>query len=423
MQTVQLGLKQNWKQFWLLVFINAMVGGMIGLERTILPQIAKLDFGIQSNSTILSFIFIFGLSKALTNYLTGRLAQRFGRKNLLVMGWLIGLPVPFLLMWADHWNWIIAANVLLGINQGLTWSSTVVMKIDLVGDKERGFAMGLNEFSGYVAVAAAAYATSYIAEHYNIRPYPFYIGIGLAITGGILSLLFVKDTAHHVGVETAHSTLPMLQHVFSATTWRHHNLGSVTQAGFVNNLNDAMVWGLLPLVLVQQGFPLSQVGVITAIYPAVWGVSQLYTGRLSDLVCKKKLLYGGMLLQGGAILLFMLAQSFLAYAAIAFILGMGTAIVYPTFLSAVAEDVHPAQRAEALGVFRFWRDFGYVAGAAITGLAADLMGFNAAILLVGLLTILSAIIIRKRMLCKNENEPVEKKTPSSHPSQVISLLR
>jgi MFS family permease len=404
MSIVQLGLKQNWRQFWLLVFINGLVGGMIGLERTILPQVAKDDFGITSNTIILSFIIVFGLAKSITNYLTGVLANRFGRKNILVVGWLIGLPVPLILMGAESWMWIVLANVLLGINQGFTWSSTVVMKIDLVGDRERGFAMGLNEFAGYVAVALSAFTTSFIADRYGVRPYPFYLGIGFAVLGLLLSFLFVRDTSNHVKVETASADQPLLKNVTLETTWRHKNLGSVTQAGFVNNLNDAMVWGVLPIVLVEQGYNLKQVGLITALYPAVWGLSQLFTGRLSDQICKKKLLFWGMLTQGVPILLFQIADSAFTYAAIAVMLGIGTAVVYPTFLAAVAENIHPKQRAEALGIFRFWRDFGYVAGAVITGLLSDVSGKGTAITFVGLLTIGSAIIILRRMYCADKYE-------------------
>jgi MFS family permease len=399
MGTVQLGLQQNWKQFWLLVFINALVGGMIGLERTILPQVAKEDFNISSHSTILSFIIVFGLAKAVTNYLTGILADRFGRKKILVVGWLIGLPVPFILIGAESWSWIIFANVLLGINQGFTWSSTVVMKIDLVGEQQRGFAMGLNEFAGYLAVALSALATSYMADRYGVRPYPFYLGIGFSVLGLLLSFLFVQDTAHHVTMETAYSDKPLLKNATVETTWRHRNLGSVTQAGFVNNLNDAMVWGILPIMLLEQGYNLKQVGLITALYPAVWGLSQLFTGRLSDWICKKHLLFWGMLIQGISILLFLIANNVFAYAFIAVGLGIGTAVVYPTFLAAVAENVHPKQRAEALGTFRFWRDFGYVAGAAVTGVLSDISGKGTAIWLVGLLTVGSALIILKRMYC------------------------
>jgi MFS family permease len=405
MKDVQLGLKQNWRQFWLLVFINALVGGMIGLERTILPQMAKEDFDIQSNTTILSFILTFGLAKSVTNYLTGVLADRFGRKNILVTGWLVGLPVPFILMGAGSWAWILIANVLLGINQGFTWSSTVVMKIDLVGDKQRGFAMGLNEFAGYVAVALSALATSYIADHYGVRPYPFYLGIGLAALGLLLSVFLVRDTANHVRAETVSTDQPLLNNIIIETAWRHKNLGSVTQAGFVNNLNDAMVWGILPIVLLNQGYNLKQTGLIASLYPAVWGVSQLFTGRLSDRICKKHLLFWGMLTQGVAILLFLAANSVFTYASIAVVLGIGTAIVYPTFLASVAENVHPQQRAEALGTFRFWRDFGYVGGAAITGILSDLSGKGSAILSVGVLTVVSALIILKRMYCPEKNQP------------------
>jgi MFS family permease len=394
-----LGLRENWNQFWLLVFINALVGGMIGLERTVLPQIAREEFSIQSNTVILLFIITFGLAKSITNYLTGLLAEKFGRKRMLVAGWIFALPVPFILMHAGSWSWIIFANVLLGVSQGITWSSTVVMKIDLVGHKQRGFAMGLNEFAGYVSIAITAFATSYIADRYGIRPYPFYLGVVLSVLGLLLSFLLVKDTTLHARTEGDISTLSLLNNVTFQTTWKHRNLGSVTQAGFVNNLNDAMVWGLLPLLLTDRGFSLIQVGLITGLYPAVWGVSQLYTGKLSDQVCKKKLLFWGMLLQGIAILLLAVADGFNSFVLIAVLLGLGTAVVYPTFLASIAENVHASQRAQALGTFRFWRDFGYVAGAGITGVLLDLSGTTAAIVAVGMITIASSLIILKRMYC------------------------
>jgi MFS family permease len=339
------------------------------------------------------------LAKSITNYLTGVLADRFGRKNILIVGWIIGLPVPFILIGAESWSLIVFANVLLGINQGFTWSSTVVMKIDLVGDKQRGFAMGLNEFAGYVAVALSALGTSYIADRYGVRPYPFYLGIGLSVLGLLLSIFFARDTTHHVKAETVASNQPMLKKVSVETTWKHKNLGSVTQAGFVNNLNDAMVWGLLPILLLQHGFDLKTVGLVAGLYPMTWGLSQLFTGKLSDRICKKHLLFWGMLAQGVAILLFLVAKSVFAYASISIVLGIGTAVVYPTFLSAVAENVHPSQRAESLGTFRFWRDFGYVAGAVATGVLSDLSGKSSAILFVGLLTIGSSLIIFLRMYC------------------------
>jgi MFS family permease len=396
---VQLGLKANWRQFTLLVIVNAFVGGMIGLERTIIPQIAEADFGMAAKTAILSFIVVFGITKAITNYYTGTLASRFGRKNLLVTGWLVGIPVPIMLIFAPSWDWIIAANVLLGINQGLTWSSTVVMKIDLVGEKDRGFAMGLNEFAGYIAVALVAFLTGWIASRYGLRPYPFYLGIVLAIAGLLLSWFFVKDTHHHVLLEAATSNVPKLRNVFWETTWLHKNLGSVTQAGLVNNLNDGMVWGLLPVLLVSKGFDLHETGVIVASYPAVWGIGQLFTGKLADRYCKKTLLFWGMLLQGVALLGMIGAESFGLFIVLASLLGIGTAIVYPTFLAAVSDFTHPDQRPKSIGVFRLWRDLGYAIGAILTGIIADQYGLLAPIFAIGVLTVASSLIIKFRMRC------------------------
>lgn len=401
---VKLGLKENWKQFTLLIVINAFVGGMIGLERTIIPQIAEADFGLAAKTAILSFIVVFGITKAITNYYTGALANRLGRKNLLVIGWLFALPVPIMLIYASNWNWIIAANILLGINQGLTWSSTVVMKIDLVGEKDRGFAMGLNEFSGYLALAAIAFLTGWIANNYGLRPYPFYVGIGMALFGLLLSWLFVKDTRQHAILEGTSSNIPKLKNVFWETTWQHKNLGSITQAGLANNLNDGMVWGLFPLLLVSKGFDLHQTGIIVAAYPAVWGIGQLFTGRLADKYCKKTLLFLGMLIQGIALLGMIEANSFSVFVMLSSLLGIGTAVVYPTFLAAISDYTHPDQRAKSIGIFRLWRDLGYAIGAILTGLIADRFGLVAPILVIGLLTIASSLIVKFRMSCVNKQE-------------------
>jgi MFS family permease len=395
--SVKLGLKENWKQFTLLVIINAFVGGMIGLERTIIPRIAEADFGMAAKVSILSFIVVFGITKAITNYYTGALANRLGRKNLLIIGWLFALPVPILLIYAPDWNWIIAANILLGINQGLTWSSTVVMKIDLVGEKERGFAMGLNEFSGYLALALIAFLTGWIAGNYGLRPYPFYIGILLASAGLLLSWLFVKDTRKHVQLEATASNIPKLKKVFWETTWRHKNLGSITQAGLVNNLNDGMVWGLFPILLASKRFDLHESGIIVAVYPAVWGVGQLFTGKLGDKFSKKTLIFLGMFLQGIALLAMVKGNSFSMLIVLSSLLGIGTAIVYPTFLAAIADHTHPDQRPKSIGIFRLWRDLGYAIGAILTGLIADRFGLVAPILVIGLLTIASSLIVRFRM--------------------------
>lgn len=401
---IKLGLKENWKQFWLLVFINALVGGMIGLERTLLPEIAEKEFHLSSTSIVLSFIVLFGLFKAITNYFAGALAGRFGRKKLLLYGWIIGIPVPFILIYANSWNWILFANVLLGINQGLTWSSTVVMKMDLVGKKQRGFAMGLNEFAGYGTLGLVAYLTSIIASNYGLRPYPFWIGIVIVILGTLLTWLFVKDTSGHVKKETQiNNTIPFLKNTFTETSWLHKNLGSVTQAGLINNLNDAMIWGIMPVLLAQRGFGIDNIGIITATYPIVWGLAQLITGKLSDIYCKKDLLFWGMLLQGLAILCLVFSTTIFHYITISILLGIGTAIVYPTFLSSIAEDTNPEQRAKTIGVFRFWRDLGYVIGALLTGILTDFLSIEFSIGTIGTLTIISAIIIIYRMSCKTQS--------------------
>lgn len=399
---IQLGLKENWKQFALLVIINFFVGGMIGLERSILPQIAEKEFAIAAKTAILSFIIVFGIVKAITNYYTGTLANKFGRKNLLVAGWVIGIPVPFILMFAPDWNWIIAANVLLGINQGLTWSSTVVMKIDLVGEKQRGFAMGLNEFAGYMAVAIVAFLTGWIASEYGIRPYPFYLGIGLVFLGLAGSVFCIKDTRHHVAKEMMANTIPRLKNIFWDTTWKNKNLGSVTQAGLINNLNDGMAWGIFPILLASKGFTIGQIGMVTAVYPAVWGIGQLFTGKMADKFCKKDMLYVGMLLQAIALIMLVWAYTMFHFVALSTILGWGTAMVYPTFLATVAENTHPQDRAKSIGIFRLWRDLGYAIGAILTGVIADLISINAAILFIGLLTLASALIIYSRMKCKTD---------------------
>ncbi len=395
--TVRLGLKENWRQFLLLVIINGFVGGMVGLERSILPQLAEVEFHIEAKTAILSFIIVFGVFKAASNYFTGNLANKLGRKKLLVWGWIFGIPVPFILMYAGSWSWIIFANILLGINQGLAWSSTVVMKIDIVGEKQRGLAMGLNEFAGYLSVALVAFLTGYIAAEYGLRPYPFYLGIGLAFIGFFASLLLVKETQQHVRQESTSSPMSRLKSVFRETSWKDRNLGSVTQAGLVNNLNDGMMWGLLPLILTTKGFSLEQVGWITAAYPAVWGLGQLFTGNMVDHSNKKRMLYGGMFLQGVTILLLLFADTFAQYIALAIALGLGTALVYPTFLATIAGFTHPMDRAGSLGIFRFWRDLGYAIGAILTGFLADMLGMRVPVLVIGLLTLLSATIIMVRM--------------------------
>lgn len=396
-ENIKLGLKENWKQFTLLVIVNAFVGGMIGMERTIFPQFAEAEFGVASKTAILSFITAFGISKALANYYTGRLANRFGRKNLLLIGWLLAIPIPFLLIYAPSWNWVIFANVLLGISQGLTWSSTVVMKIDLVGEKDRGFAMGLNEFAGYFAVGLIAFLTGFVANKYGVTPYPFYIGIFISVIGFILTALWVKDTRVFVQKESSSDNTAALQNVFVETTFKNRTLSSVTQAGLVNNLNDGMIWGLLPIILLSLKFDNENIGIITAIYPTVWGIGQLFTGKMSDHYSKKAMLFWGMLLQGFAILVLPFTDDFLVLIALSAILGFGTALVYPTFLSTIAQATSPEQRAESIGTFRLWRDLGYAFGAVISGVIADLFGIEYAILLIGSLTIISSLIIKFRM--------------------------
>lgn len=402
-KNVQLGLRANLPQFSLLVLVNAFVGGMVGMERSILPQLAETEFGIAAKSAVLSFIVAFGISKAIANLYTGKLAGRLGRKNLLLLGWALGLPVPFLLMWAPDWSWIIAANLLLGVHQGFAWSATVVMKIDLVGEKDRGLAMGLNEFAGYLAVAAAAFASGWLASEYGLRPYPFYLGVVLSVLGLLTTWFFVCDTHAHVSKEAVQSNLARLTHVFKDTSWRNRNLGSVTVTGLVNNLNDGVIWGLLPILLAQKGFSLGGIGTLAAVYPAVWGLGQLFSGRLSDFICKKDLLLWGMVLQGGALLGMALVSQFWVFAGLLALLGWGTAMVYPTFLASIAENTHPQDRARSLGVFRFWRDMGYAIGAIIAGVLADWFGIPVGLAVIGLLTIVAGGWADYRMRCKTGN--------------------
>ena len=414
MSNLEQGLRKNWKQFTLLVIINGFVGGMVGLERSILPELAKTEFDLAVKTALLSFIVVFGITKALSNYFAGAFANKIGRKNLLVIGWVFALPVPIILMHAPSWNWIIGANVLLGINQGLSWSSTVVMKVDLVGHKNRGLAMGINESAGYVAVGLTALFTGLIAARYGLRPYPFYLGIGFSILGLVSSWLLVKDTAAHVVSEQITSSLKPMGNVFASTTWKHPNLGSITQAGLTNNLNDGMIWGILPLLLASKGFSIAEIGSIAAIYPLVWGLSQLLTGKLGDLFPKKPLLFYGMLIQGLSILGLVYANSHLSFVLLSVLLGLGTAVVYPTFLAAIADNTHPSERANSIGVFRLWRDLGYAFGAAITGIIADQFSLQAALGSVGLLTVLSALILAKRMTPMNEPLAKEAKTSGSN---------
>jgi len=394
---IKLGLKENWQQFTILVIVNAFVGGMVGLERSIFPQFAEIEFGVATTSAILSFIIAFGITKAIANYFTGRLANKFGRKNLLIFGWIIALPIPFILIYANHWNWVVVANVLLGISQGFTWSSTIVMKIDLVGEKNRGLAMGLNEFAGYFAVGIVAFLTGYIADNYGITPYPFYLGIGIAVIGLLSSILLVKDTRMFMHKESKTVKTEQLSNVFIETSFKNKTLSSITQAGLVNNLNDGMIWGLLPMVLLSLNYSTENIGIIAAIYPTVWGLGQLFTGKMADHYSKKAMLFWGMLLQGVTIILIPYSEGFYELATISAILGLGTAIVYPTFLAAIADATSPNQRAESIGSFRLWRDLGYAIGAIVSGVTADVFGIEYAILLIGFITILSSLVIKIRM--------------------------
>ncbi len=397
---ISLGLGANWRQFTLLVLINAFVGAMVGLERTVVPLLAEREFGLTSKSVVLSFLISFGIVKALANLFAGRFSDRLGRKHMLVAGWLVGLPVPLLIIFAPSWGWVVFANVLLGINQGLCWSTTVIMKIDLVGPARRGMAMGLNEFAGYGAVSLSALASGYLAAAYGLRPAPFYPGIAFALLGLVFSLLFVREThghaRHEAGLAVQHSShsgeLPFRE-IFALTTWKDRALFATSQAGMVNNLNDGMVWGLLPLFLAAAGLSLREVALIAAAYPGVWGLSQLATGALSDRWGRKWMIAGGMWVQAAGIALYVVGRGFWTWMAGSVLLGLGTAMVYPTLLAAVSDVAHPQWRASAVGVYRLWRDLGYAIGALTAGLVADALGMKAAITVIGALTLASGVIV------------------------------
>ncbi len=402
-----LGLRANRRQFSLLILVNAFVGAMVGLERSILPLIAEHDFGLASKSAALSFVLTFGLVKALTNVVAGRLGDRFGRKRTLVAGWLIGLPVPILVMVAPTWSWIIAANVLLGINQGLTWSMTIVMKIDLAGPRRRGLAMGLNEFAGYLAVALSALATGVIASRFGLRPEPFYLGIAFAALGLALSLLFVRDTMSHARHEEALSATHdapnaagvhvSMRELATRASWSDRALANASQVGLVNNLNDGVAWGLFPLFFAAAGLSLSEIAWLAFIYPATWGAGQLVTGALSDRVGRKWLIAGGMCVQGAALIAMVLVRDFALWLLTGALLGIGTAMVYPTLLAVIGDVAHPSWRGSAVGLYRLWRDSGYVAGALLAGVLADTYGMGAAITSVGCLTLASGLLAAVRM--------------------------
>ncbi len=395
------GLRRNIFQFTLLVVINACVGAMVGMERSILPPIAETEFGLAARTATLSFIVVFGVSKALTNYFAGRLADSRGRRKVLVGGWLLAAPVPFLLMWAPSWNWIIAANVLLGISQGLTWSTTVIMKLDLVGPRYRGLAMGMNEFAGYGAMAGIAWLTGMLAAQYGLRPAPFYPGIGLMAAGLLLSASLARETREFARREIGNSDPPKenltQRQVFLRTALSDPNLSSATQAGLATNLKDGAAWGLFPLFFAAAGMNLGQVGVLAGLYPAFWGFLQLLTGPLSDRVGRKRLILWGMWTQAVALALISLSATFAWFAAGSALLGTGTAMVYPVLQAAVSDHAAPVWRGAALGTYRLWRDSGYAIGALAAGLLADLLSIVAALWLVAGMTFVSGVVVAVRM--------------------------
>jgi MFS family permease len=394
---VELGLRANWQQFALLVAVNAFVGGMVGMERSVLPILARDEFGIASRTVAVSFVATFGLAKAIANLYAGTLSERFSRRRLLIAGWLFGVPVPFIIIFAPSWGWVVGANALLGVNQGLAWSMTVNMKVDLVGRRRRGLALGLNEAAGYLAVAGAAYLAGVIASAKGLRPEPFYLGIAFAACGLALSTLFVRDTAPFVKaeVERQHgpaAVRPSLRRGFAEATWRRPYLVGASQAGFVNNLNDGLAWGIFPLFFASRGLSLDRIAVLAAVYPLVWGGVQMVTGWASDYTGRRPLIVGGMLLQSAAIAMVGVANGFGLWCVAAALLGLGTAMVYPTLLAAIGDAVHPLERATTLGVYRFWRDCGAMAGALIGGILADLLGFGPAIQIVAALTACSGVV-------------------------------
>ncbi len=402
---IQLGLKENLAQFSLLVGVNALVGGMIGQERAVLPLLAEQEFGLTGLTSALTFIIAFGLVKAAANFAAGTLCDRFGRKPVLLAGWIVGIPVPLLLIWAPTWSWVVFANALLGVNQGLSWSATVIMKIDLVGPKRRGLAMGFNEAAGYLAVAVTALLTGYIAERAGLRPEPFFLGLAYAGLGLGLSLLFVRETREFARLESASwqpqdpgaSASLSTREVFTLTSFKEPALSACSQAGLVNNLNDGLAWGVFPIYFASQGLGVGQIGLLTAIYPAIWGLGQLFTGGLSDRVGRKWLIAGGMGVQAVAIAAIASTSAIWAWAAASALLGVGTAMVYPTLLAAIGDVAHPQWRASAVGVYRTWRDTGFAVGALVAGIIADAVSIEAAIWAVAGLTALSALVVALRM--------------------------
>ena len=406
---VRLGLKENWRQFSLLVLINAFVGGMVGTERTVVPLIGSEEFGIASTTIVVSFIVSFGVIKALANLVSGQIADAWGRKHVLVLGWLTGLPVPFMIMWAPSWGWVVAANALLGINQGLAWSMTVLMKVDLVGPRSRGLAVGLNEFAGYLAVGVTAFLTGYLASRYGLRPVPIYLGVGYAVLGAILSIMPVRDTREHVRLEaaaTAQQSIPVsFREIFLLTSFRDRNLFAASQAGLVNNLNDGMSWGIFPLFFASFGLGVERIGVLKAIYPATWGILQIATGLLSDRWGRKGLIVAGMWIQSGGLFLTAATRQFEWWVVGSLLLGLGTAMVYPSLIAAVSDASHPTWRARSLSVYRFWRDLGYAIGALSAGIIADIFGMAWAIGAIAALTFLSGAVVAVLMREKVHGRP------------------
>lgn len=398
--SIKLGLRANWRQFALLVLINAFVGGMVGLERTVVPLIGAEEFRLASTTLVVSFIVSFGVVKAFANLVSGHLADVWGRKRVLVLGWLLGVPVPFIIIWAPSWEWVVAANALLGINQGLAWSMTVIMKVDLVGPKARGLAVGLNEFAGYLAVGVTAFLTGYIAAEYGLRPAPFYLGIGYAVLGLALSVLLVRDTRDHVALEAGNQkpAEPIdFWKIFALTSFRDRNLFAASQAGLVNNLNDGMSWGIFPLFFTAFGLGIERIGILKAVYPATWGILQIATGPLSDRWGRKGLIVAGMWVQAAGLFLTAMTRSFEWWLLGSLLLGLGTAMVYPSLIAAVSDASHPTWRARSLSVYRFWRDLGYAIGALSAGLIADAFGLAWAIGAIAALTFISGAVVAVAM--------------------------
>jgi len=401
MTAIALGLRENWRQFSLLVLVNTFVGGMVGLERTVVPLIGAGEFRIASTTIVVSFIVSFGVVKACANLVSGHLADIYGRRHLLILGWLFGLPVPFMIAWGPSWGWVVAANALLGINQGLAWSMTVVMKVDLVGPRSRGLAVGLNESAGYLAVGVTAFVTGFIAERYGLRPAPFFIGMGYAVLGLLISVLLIRDTREHVALEVSrHGSAPQpigFWQVFHRTSFGDRNLFAASQAGLVNNLNDGMSWGIFPLFFTSYGLSVERIGVLKAVYPAVWGILQSVTGTLSDRWGRKGLIVAGMWVQAVGLVMTAFTHRFAWWLLASVLLGLGTAMVYPALIAAVSDASHPSWRARSLSVYRFWRDLGYAIGALCAGIIADVFGMRWAIVAVGGITFASGAVVAVAM--------------------------